>query len=111
MSPDPFSASGFARIQPELRWTAFSPLNSCEFSYERVVMNTKRHDYLKRLPPEYYRGQAYVHWSLTMEDRRTGWLIPIFYYKYREKPRTAWARAARWFCEVFLHRLSRSRIS
>ena len=47
-------------------------------------MNTKRHDYLKRLPPEYYRGQACVHWSLTMEDRKTGWLIPIFYYKYRE---------------------------
>ncbi len=43
-----------------------------------------RHDYLKRLPPECYRGQAYVHWSLTMEDRKTGWLIPIFYYKYRE---------------------------
>jgi putative transposase len=47
-------------------------------------MNTKRHDYLKRLPPEYYRGQAHVHWSLTMENRNTGWLIPIFYYKYRE---------------------------
>ncbi len=47
-------------------------------------MNDERHDYLKRLPPETYRGQAYVHWSLTMEDRKTGWLIPIFYYKYRE---------------------------
>ncbi len=47
-------------------------------------MNAKRHDYLTRLPPEYYRGQAYVHWSLAMEDRKTGWLIPIFYYKYRE---------------------------
>lgn len=45
---------------------------------------TRGHDYLRRLPPEYYRGQAYVHWSLTMEDRKTGWLIPIFYYKYRE---------------------------
>ena len=41
-------------------------------------------DYLKRLPVEYYRGQAYVHWSMTMEDRKTGWLIPIFYYKFRE---------------------------
>jgi len=44
----------------------------------------ERHDYLKRLPAEYYRGQAYVHWSMTMEDRKTGWLIPIFYYKFRE---------------------------
>ena len=41
-------------------------------------------DYLKRLPVEYYRGQAYVHWSMTMEHRKTGWLIPIFYYKFRE---------------------------
>ncbi|MEX0701432.1 MAG: hypothetical protein WD069_04990 [Planctomycetales bacterium] len=44
----------------------------------------RRHDYLRRLPPEHYRGQVCVHWSLTMEDRRTGWLLPIFYYKYRE---------------------------
>lgn len=42
------------------------------------------HDYLKRLPPEPYRGQAYVHWSMTLQDRKTGWLIPIFYYKFRE---------------------------
>ncbi len=42
------------------------------------------HDYLKRLPPEYYRGQAYVHWSMTIEGRKTGWLVPIFYYKFRE---------------------------
>jgi len=41
-------------------------------------------DYLRRLPTEYYRGQAYVHWSMTMEDRKTGWLIPVFYYKFRE---------------------------
>ena len=45
---------------------------------------TKRHDHLKRLPPEYYRGKAYIHWSLTMEERKTGWLIPTFYYKFRE---------------------------
>jgi REP element-mobilizing transposase RayT len=43
-----------------------------------------RNDYLRRLPPEFYRGQAYVHWSMTMEERRSGWLIPIFYYKFRE---------------------------
>jgi REP element-mobilizing transposase RayT len=42
------------------------------------------HDYLRRLPPEHYRGQAYVHWSMTMDDRKTGWLVPIFYYKFRE---------------------------
>jgi len=48
------------------------------------VNTTKRHDHLKRLPPEYYCGKAYIHWSLTMEERKTGWLIPTFYYKFRE---------------------------
>jgi putative transposase len=48
------------------------------------VTTTKHHDHLKRLPPEYYRGKAYVHWSLAIENRKTGWLIPTFYYKYRE---------------------------
>src|SRR5262245_10237704 len=42
------------------------------------------HDYLRRLPAAAYRGQAYVHWSMTIEDRKTGWLVPIFYYKFRE---------------------------
>jgi hypothetical protein len=46
--------------------------------------DTGRLHYLKRLPPEYYRGQAYVHWSITIQDRKTGWLVPIFYYKFRE---------------------------
>jgi len=42
------------------------------------------HDYLKRLPAENYRGQAYVHWSMTVDRRTKGWLVPIFYYKFRE---------------------------
>ena len=40
--------------------------------------------YLKRLAPENYLGQAYVHWSLTIEDRKQGWLQPIVLYKFRE---------------------------
>lgn len=40
--------------------------------------------HLPRLPSEYYRGQAYVHWTMTMRDRQRGWLVPIFYYKFRE---------------------------
>ena len=43
-----------------------------------------RADHLRRLPPEYYQGQAYVHWTMTIENRATGWLIPIVYYKFRE---------------------------
>ena len=41
-------------------------------------------DHLKRLPPEYYQDQAYVHWTLTMQNRQKGWLQPVFYYKLRE---------------------------
>jgi REP element-mobilizing transposase RayT len=49
-----------------------------------TVPNTEHHGHLKRLAPEYYRGKAYVHWSLTIDDRKTGWLVPAFYYKFRE---------------------------
>ena len=45
---------------------------------------TRQHKHLPRLPDGYYRGQAYVHWTMTTRDRQTGWLIPIFYYKFRE---------------------------
>jgi putative transposase len=44
----------------------------------------KEQSYLRRLPAENYRGAAYVHWSLTIENRQQGWLKPIFYYKFRE---------------------------
>jgi REP element-mobilizing transposase RayT len=44
----------------------------------------KHHKHLPKLPAEYYRGNAYVHWTMTTRDRATGWLIPIFYYKFRE---------------------------
>ncbi|QDV26424.1 hypothetical protein [Aureliella helgolandensis] len=40
--------------------------------------------HLPRLAPEYYRGVAYVHWTMTLQGRRTGWLKPIFLYKFRE---------------------------
>jgi len=43
-----------------------------------------KRDYLRRLPPEYYRRQAYVHWSMTIAGRDTGWLTAPFYYRYRE---------------------------
>ena len=44
----------------------------------------EQHKYLKRLAPQYYRGRAYVHWSLAIEDRKTGWLNPVLHYNYRE---------------------------
>ncbi len=35
---------------------------------------------LPRLPPEHYRGHAFVHWTLTVEQRATGWLTPDFHH-------------------------------
>lgn len=39
---------------------------------------------LRRLPPEFYKGEAWVHWILTIDQRRTGWLDPRFLYRFRE---------------------------
>ena len=50
---------------------------------ERTIAMAKR-DHLKRLPPEYYRGDAIVHWSSTILGRKQGWLTPIFFYRFRE---------------------------
>ncbi len=43
-----------------------------------------RPNHLERLPSEFYRGQAYVHWSMTMDDRKTGWLTAAFHARFRE---------------------------
>ena len=47
-------------------------------------MQPEPNDYLRRLPSEYYCSRAWVHWSMTIDGRKTGWLIPILYYKFRE---------------------------
>ena len=39
---------------------------------------------MPRLEANAYQGHAYVHWIMTIEDHKTGWLIPAFYYKFRE---------------------------
>lgn len=41
------------------------------------------HDHLPRLPPGAYRGRAVVHWTLTIENRRTGWLTTHFHEAFR----------------------------
>lgn len=70
----------------EVRW--LYQRNSYEFRYDfkksRYSMPSEQHDYLRRLPAAYYRGQAYVHWSMTMAYRRIGWLIPPFHNRFRE---------------------------
>ena len=39
--------------------------------------------HLPRLAPEFYRGRAFVHWTLTTEDRATGWLTPAFHHAWQ----------------------------
>ena len=41
-------------------------------------------DHLKRLSREYYQGEAIVHWTITIRDRREGWLSSAFYCQFRE---------------------------
>jgi putative transposase len=40
--------------------------------------------HLPRLSREFYQGDAVVHWTLTIFDRKTGWLNDSFHLKFRE---------------------------
>ncbi|WP_442509131.1 hypothetical protein SH528x_000681 [Novipirellula sp. SH528] len=44
---------------------------------------TKR-DHLHRLPPRYYQADAIVHWSITIFERRQGWISVTLLYRFRE---------------------------
>lgn len=41
-------------------------------------------EHLNRLEPSAYRGNAAVHWTVTIRDRKTGWLDAKMYYHFRE---------------------------
>ena len=41
-------------------------------------------DYLKRLPRAYYRGLSFVHWTMVIEGRQSGWLSSSFHRTFRE---------------------------
>ena len=41
-------------------------------------------DYLPRLEPSAYRGHAWVHWTMTLHDRVTGWLDDAMHRTIRE---------------------------
>jgi len=47
-------------------------------------MSVIRPNRLKRLPVEFYRGSAWAHWTLGVENRRTGWLDARLLYRFRE---------------------------
>ena len=39
---------------------------------------------MPRLAPVFYQGDAVVHWSLNIKERKTGWLTDGFHYAFRE---------------------------
>jgi REP element-mobilizing transposase RayT len=39
---------------------------------------------LRRLPSGHYRGLAWVHWTMNLADRATGWLDPLHHARLRE---------------------------
>ncbi|MCA1809304.1 MAG: hypothetical protein LC725_07650 [Lentisphaerae bacterium] len=47
---------------------------------------------MKRLSKAWYCGHAFVHWNMTIVDRRTGWLTPEFHVAFREMQFHALAR-------------------
>ncbi len=44
----------------------------------------KEHSHLRRLEPEYYQADAVVHWSMTIDQRQTGFLNERFHRDFRE---------------------------
>ena len=42
------------------------------------------HGRMQRLSPEWYQGHAFVLWTMTTDERKTGWLTPEFHLKFRE---------------------------
>ncbi len=49
-----------------------------------ISSDKKPRGYLQRLPKAYYQGNAFVHWNMTIENRKQGWLNPNFHYAFRE---------------------------
>jgi REP element-mobilizing transposase RayT len=43
-----------------------------------------KRDYLRRLDRSFYTGQSYVHWTMTMADRATGWLSAEHHVEFRQ---------------------------
>ena len=47
-------------------------------------MNPGAHRHLPRLADEAYHGRQFVHWTMTITDRLTGWLKPDFHSTFLE---------------------------
>ncbi|MEZ5323530.1 MAG: hypothetical protein R3F19_00470 [Verrucomicrobiales bacterium] len=55
-----------------------------ERSQNETPTNGKAHSYLRRLDAAAYRGIAEVHWSLTIDQRKCGWLDREVHLHFRE---------------------------
>jgi REP element-mobilizing transposase RayT len=65
------------------------------------MRNERPHQsHLPRLDEAAYAGTAMVHWTLTLEDRATGWLDATFYRRFRELTLHASARQS-FVCPVY----------
>ena len=62
--------------------------------------NFNRAFYLPRLPHEYYKGDAVVHWTLPIAHRQQGWLDELFHAAFRELLLHAAAREGL-FCPTY----------
>jgi putative transposase len=46
--------------------------------------SSARRSHLIRLPAENYRGRAFVHWTMAVANRETGWLDEALHGRFRE---------------------------
>ena len=58
------------------------------------------HSYLPRLAKEFYQGDAVVHWTLTIHERKIGWMSTEFHLRFREIVLHVSAREGL-FCPVY----------
>jgi putative transposase len=59
---------------------ATTPDHPSERSHERQRVDKGK---LPRLAPEHYRARSFVHWTLTLDQRATGWLTPAFHHAWQ----------------------------
>ena len=63
-------------------------------------MPEDRANYLPRLAPEFYQGDAVVFWTMSFISRATGWLTDEFHLRFRELLLHTAAREGL-FCPVY----------
>ena len=64
------------------------------------MVGQPRSYYLPRLEPEFYQGDAVIHWTLAVFNRGTGWLNAAFHARFREIMLHAAAREGL-YCPVY----------